>query len=184
MENIDNGQDSVRYSTNPAWWTPPLLLLLLLPTQIHNRHFGMWLVLDVALLALFLFVFYLLTHPLLTFSQSALARRRGPFRVKVDLSNLESVRVSTIGRQTSVLDPQTGERRSVIRFYVKSPDDWAGKPPVQSISISDRQGRHLTLGVRRTNVNRWGAYLLRAINEQPNVELGPRVIEALEDFTR
>lgn len=184
MDNIDSGQVSVKYATNPAWWTPPLLLLLLLPIQVHKGHFWIWLIIIAVLFALLLFILYQLTHPLLTFSQSFIARRRGPFRVKVDLSELESVRASTIARQTSVLDPQTGDRRSVIRFFVKSPDDWAGKPPVQSFYISDCHGRHLTLGVQRTSVSRWGACLLRAINEQPNVELGPRVIEALEDFTR
>ena len=184
MSNVEYGQDSVRFATNRAWWTPPLLLLLLLPIQIHRGNFWISAVIDAALAALLLCILFLLTHPILTFSQSAMSRRRGPFRVTVDLGDLESVRAITTSRRTSVLNPQTGEKRSVVRFYVTSPDDWSGKLPVQSFYIRDSRGNHLTLGVLRTKVNLWGACLLRAINAKPDVELGPRVVEALEAFTR
>lgn len=72
----------------------------------------------------------------------------------------------------------------MIRWYFKSPDDWAGKPPVTSISMRDRWGGHLTLSVLRTNVDRWSRYLNEAIKEHPEVELGPRVTEALESLSR
>ena len=92
--------------------------------------------------------------------------------------------IRTVNRRTNVLDPNTGDRRSVIRWRVKSPDDWGGRPPVQGFYLRDANDSHLALGVVRTSVDRWGAFLLHAIKDQPDVELGPRVIDALEAFTR
>jgi len=184
MENCAGEMETVKYASNGAWWTPTLLLLLLLPKQIHTNHFWWWSLVDAGLLLLLLSILYAFTHPILSFSQFEITQRRGPFRVTIDLNNLESVRVNTTGRRTAVMDPQTGERRSVIRFYVKYPDDWAGKPPVQSVYVRDRKGHHLDLSVQRTKVDHWGACLLRAIRAQSEVELGPRVVEALESFTR
>ena len=184
MAEPGESEESLRYVRNRSWWTPAFFLLPLLVRWVHsNPSVSRWLLaagIDLAILI----VFYVLNHAILTFSPRVIAQRRGPFRANVDLDALESVRVSTLSRQNAVLDPQTGERRSVIRWYFKSPDDWAGKPPVTSISMRDRRGNHLTLNVLKTEVERWGAYLMQAIKEHPEVELGPRVTEALENFTR
>lgn len=176
--------ESLRYVSNRAWWTPAPLVLLLVPSQIHANHVRWWPLLDSGLLVLLLGFLYVATHPVLTFSPHVITQRRGPFRTSIDLSHLTSVRVSTVGRRTSQLDPQTGARRSVIRFDVTSPDDWAGAPPVRAISVRDARGHHLTLGVLRTSTSRWGAYLLSSIRDDPDVEVGPRVVESLERFTR
>ena len=183
MDTAPEGQESVRYATTRAWWTPSVLLLLLLPKQIHSSQLRWWLI-DVALLLVLLLILYVFTHPTLTFSPLAITQKRGPFRVTVDLNALQSVRINLTQRRTNVTDPQTGERRSVIRSYVKSPDDWAGKPPVQGFYVEDSSGHHLTLSVLRTGASRWGAYLLRAMKAQSEVDLGPRVVEALESITR
>ena len=94
------------------------------------------------------------------------------------------MRVVSTQRRTNVLGPQTGERRPVVRFHYKQPDDWGGKPPVQGFSLRDGRGHHLTLGVAHTRASRWGAYLLRVIEGRPKVELGPRVVELLRIDTR
>lgn len=182
-ESSSNGE-SLRYVRNRAWWSPAFCALpLLIPYRHSNPSLWRWLVagaVDVAILL----VFYELNHATLMFSPREIAQRRGPFRTSVDLDALESVRVGTTSRQNAVLDPQTGERRSVIRWNFKAPDDWGGKPPVTSIFMRDQHGNQLTLNALRTDVERWGVYLLQAIKKQPEVELGPRVSEALESFTR
>jgi len=183
MDHLTDGQETNKFATNRAWWTPTLLWLLLLPKQIHSSQLRWWLV-DVAVLLLLLPVLYVLTHPTLTFSPHSLAQRRGPFHVSINLSDLQSVRVITTARRTAVNDPRTGERRSVIRFYAKYPDDSAGKPPVQGLYVRDADGHHLTLRFLRSGADRWGECLLHAIREQPEVELGPRVMEALASISR
>jgi len=180
---VPDGEESIKYTTTKAWWTPALLLLLLVPKQIRSGQLRWWIV-DVAMLLLLLLVLYVVTHPTLTFSPMAISQKRGPFRVSIDLNDLQSVRINVTQRRTNVIDPQTGERRSIVRFYTKYPDDWGGKPPVQGFYIRDRDGHYLALGILRTESGRWCRYLLRAIKGQPDVELGPRVIEALENFTR
>ncbi len=182
-ESITN-EGSVKYVTNRSWWAPAFGLIPFLIQYVHtNPTLWRWLIAAVVDLALW-FVPYVLTHPTLTYSPQVIAQRRGPFRSSIELDALESVRVSTVSRQNAVMDPLTGERRSVIRWYRKYPDDWAGKPPVTSISMRDQRGSHLTLSVLRTDVDRWGRYLYGAIKGHPEVELGPRVTEALESLTR
>jgi hypothetical protein len=183
MAEVPEQVESVRYSTTPAWWTPALLLLVLVPKQLHSSQSWWWFA-DAGLLALSLLILYELTHPSLSFTAHSISQRRGPFRATIDLDDLRVVRVVLTQRRTNVIDPQTGERRSVVRFYYKQPDDWGGKPPVQGFSLRDGQGHHLTLGVAHTGASRWGTYLLRAIEGDDEVELGPRVVEALRSVTR
>ncbi len=183
MSELGDGREVVRYVSNPAWWTPVLLVLVLLPSQIRSGGIASFF-LDLAIVVVLLTVLYVITHPTLTFSANEVAQRRGPFRVTINLNHLQSVRANTVNRRTNVLDPNTGDRRSVIRWRVKSPDDWGGRPPVQGFYLRDANDSHLALGVVRTSVDRWGAFLLHAIKDQPEVQLGPRVIDALEAFTR
>ena len=184
MTESTTGEESVKYVTNRSWWVPGFFAIpLLLQYALSHPSPRRWLVSAVVDLALW-FVPYLLTHPTLTYSPQVIVQRRGPFRSSIDLDALERVRVSTVNRQSAVMDPLTGERRSVIRWYWRSPDDWAGKPPVTSVSMRDRRGGHLTLSVLRNDVDRWGRYLFQAIKDHPEVELGPRVTEALENLTR
>lgn len=184
MDNLPDGLQTIKYATTRAWWTPTLLLVLWLPEQVHSGQLRWWWLADIVLLLLLLLVLYVFTHPTLTFSPPAITQQRGPFRVSIDLNDLQSVRVNTTVRRVAAIDPQTGERRPVIRFNYKYPDDWAGKPPVQSFYVRDSNGHHLALSILRTGADRWGAYLLSAIREQPQLELGPRVMEALESITR
>lgn len=183
MKKPSNGRDVVRYTSRRAWWTPALLPVLFVPSQVNSRRAG-WLVADAVIVAVLLFIPYVVTHPTLTFSAGEITQRRGPFRVTIDLNALQSVRAITVNRRTNVMDPATGERRSVLRWYVKSPDDWSGRPPVQGFDLRDAHHRHLTLGVVRTSVDRWGVYLLSAISDHPDIEVGPHVVEALEALTR
>ncbi len=184
MAEASGSEESLKYATNKLWWTPAFFAIPLLLHYAHsNPSLRRWLVAAVVD-AVILLVFYVLNHAKLTFSPREIAQQRGPIRTGVDLSALEWVRVGTTSRQNAVLDPQTGERRSVIRWYFKSPDDWAGKPPVTSISMRDQRGNHLTLNVLKTDVEHWGVFLLQAIKDHPEVDLGPRVTEALESLTR
>jgi len=183
MSDSPNVSEAIRYTSNSSWWTPTLLLLLFLPAQISSGH-SWWFLVDLAAAVLLLVVLYVFTHPTLTFSAEMISQHRGLSHVSIDLRDLQSVRANTVNRRMNVLDPQTGDRRSVIRWNWRSPDDWGGKPPVQAFCLRDTKGRHLALGVLRTGVDRWGVYLLRAIRENPEVELGPRVVDALNELTR
>ena len=184
MDNLPGGQEAIRYSTTRSWWTPTLLFILWLPEQVRSGYPRWWWLVDIVFNSLLLLVLYVFTHPTLTFSSSAITQHRGPFHVSIDLSDLQSVRVNTTVRRVAAIDPQTGERRPVIRFNYKDSNDWTGKLPVQGFYVRDSNGHHLTLNILRTGADRWGAILLSAIRDQPQLELGPRVMEALESITR
>lgn len=183
MTDLSESQESFRYTSNRGWWTPTLLLLLLLPKQVHSSQ-PKWWIIDAVIFVVLLAILYVMTHPTLTFSPVSITQQRGPFRTTIDLKHLQTVRIDTVQRRTNVMDPQTGERRSVIRWNYKNPDDWAGKPPVQGFYMQDCEDHHLSLSVLRTKPGVWCAHLLRAIKEQTEVEIGPRVVEALESFVR
>ncbi|MBW4029537.1 MAG: hypothetical protein HIU57_02520 [Acidobacteria bacterium] len=134
-------------------------------------------------MVLLVLVLYIATHPTLSFSPRSITQRRGPFRVGIDLSDLSSVRIDIRTRQINATDPQTGHPRQV-NFYFKPSDDEAGKRPVQGLVLSDNSGHHLALRFSRTGANRWGEYLLSAVRQQPEVDLGPRVMETLERIVR
>lgn len=183
MNDIAGGPGIVRYCTTPGWWVPALLDLLALPALVRSDALQWWAV-DVAGALIVLAVLYVLTHPRLSFSAVSFSLRRGPFRTTVDLRNLAWVRATEVASRINVLDPQTGDRRSIIRWYRKSPDDWAGKTPILGYVIEDGAGRSLVLDAIRSGAHRWVPYLQAALKDQPDVELGPRVMESLKDFVR
>ena len=183
MEDEHEGPQSLRYVTNRGWWTPTALVALVLLGQLHSGELRVWWLVDVTFFAVLLLFLYIVTHPTLTFSPKAITQRRGPFRVSIDLKNLSSVRISTTTRQLNAIDPHTGKPREVNFFFRKS-DDWAGKRPSTGVVLADSAGHHLTLGFTRTRADRWGAYVLNAIKQQPDVDLGPRVMETLERIVR
>ena len=182
MDSPPDDQETLTYVTNRAWWTPTLLLAFWLPWQLHSSHFQ-WALTDILILLLLVVVLYMATHPTLSFSPGAISQRRGPFHVSIDLSALESVRVNNTVRRSKAIDPLTGERRQ-MNFFYRNPDDWAGLTPAQGFYIRDSHGHHLALRFLRTRANRWGSYLLSAIRERPQLELGPRVMETLERIVR
>ena len=143
----------------------------------------LWWVIDLAAVVLLLAVLYVLTHPTLRYSALTLTQSRGPFRTSIDLRSLASVRVLDAVRRSNVLDPQTGERRSNIRWFYKSPDDWGGKTPVQGYVVRDTDGHRMAINAARAGAP-WAPLLLSALNTQPDVELGPRVVQSLKDFAR
>lgn len=183
MDSLPQDQQTLKYVTNRGWWTPTLLLLLWLLAQNHSGQLKRWWPVDIVVLLLLLLVLYVLTHPILSFSPRTFTQRRGPFRVSIDLDDLESVRIDTRARQINAIDPQTDQPRQV-NFYFKRPDDWSGKRPAQSLVLRDDKGHHLALRFLRTDANRWGAYLLSEVRKNPELDLGPRVIETLERITR
>lgn len=183
MEELPDSGQTLRYVTNRGWWTPTALLALVPPGQIHSGQLREWWLVDVTVLVLLLLVLYLATHPILTFSPQAITQRRGPFRVRIDLKNLSSVRISTTARQIGAIDPQTGQPRQV-NFFFRQSDDWAGKRPATGVTLTDYEGHHVALRFLRTGADRWGAYVLSAIKQQPEVDLGPRVMETLERIVR
>ena len=103
--------------------------------------------------------------------------------MSIDLDDLQSVRIDTRARQINAVDPQTGQSRQV-NFYFKRSDDWAGKRPAQGLVLRDNSGHRLALRFLRTRANQWGAYLLSSVRENPEMDLGPRVIETLERIVR
>ena len=183
MDNLPEGQQTIKCATNRGWWTPTLLLVLWLPEQVHSGQFRRWWLVDTVLLLPLLLVLYVVTHPILSFSPRTITQRRGPLRVSIDLNDLQSVRLDTRVRQVNAIDPQTGQPRQV-NFYFKRPDDWAGKRLAQGIYLRDNKGHQLALRFLRTGANRWGANLLSAVREQPELELGPRVMETLGRIIR
>jgi len=180
---LPQDQQTLRYVTNRGWWTPTLLLLLLVLAQSHSGQLSRWWAFDMVALLLLVLILHVLTHPTLKVSAEMISQRRGPFRVSVDLGSLRSVRVDTRARQLNAIDPQTGQPRQV-NFYFKQSDDWSGKRPAQGVIVTDNEGHRLALRFLRTGVHRWGVYLLDAVKVQPEVELGPRVIETLELVVR
>ena len=183
MEDSPESRQTLKYVTNRGWWTPTLLLALVLPGQIHSGRFRVWMLVDVTALVPLILVLYIVTHPILNFSPQAISLRRGPLCVSIDLRNLSSVRISTTARQIGAIDPQTGQSRQV-NFYFRQSDDWAGKRPATGVALADSEGHHLVLRFLRTGADRWGAYVLSAISQQPEVDLGPRVMETLERIVR
>lgn len=182
MGDETSGEESIKYSSSPGWWAPALLDLLAWPALLRASSV-LWWVIDVVAVALLLTGLYTLSHPTLRYSTGSFTQRRGPFRTSVDLKNLSSVRVLDAVRRSNVLDPQTGERRSNIRWFYKSPDDWGGKTPVQGYVIRDADGHHMSVNASRTGAP-WAGFLLNALDEQPEVDLGPRVVQSLRDFAR
>lgn len=182
MDDATSGEEALKYATTPGWWAPALLDLLAWPALIRAGS-PLWWVIDAATVALLLVVLYLLTHPTLRYSSLFFTQSRGPFRTSVDLRNLASIRVLDVVRRSNVIDPQTGERRSNIRWFYKSQDDWGGKTPVQGYVISDTDGHRMSINASRAGAP-WASLLLSALNEQPGVELGPRVVLSLKDFAR
>jgi hypothetical protein len=183
VESLNKDQQTLRYVTNRGWWAPTLLLLIWLPAQNRWGQLSQWWPLDIVGLLLLVLILYVATHPILSFSPRTIVQRRGPFRVSIDLDDLQSVRVDTRTRQINAIDPQTGQPRQV-NFYFKRTDDWAGKRPAQGLVLRDNKGHHLSLSFLRTGANQWGVYLLRSVRENPEVDLGPRVIETLERIVR
>ncbi len=170
------------YATTPGWWAPVVLDAVAWPALMRAAS-ALWWVVNVAVVALVVVVLYVLTHPTLRYSPDSFSLSRGPFRTNVDLRNLSSVRVGGAVRRSNVLDPQTGERRSNVRWFYKSPDDWGGKPPIQGYVLSDTDGHRMFVNVARAGAP-WAPLLLSALTEQPDVELGPRVVPSLRDFAR
>ena len=183
MDSLPQDQQTLKYVTNRGWWTPTLLLLLWVFTQNRSGDLKRWWFVDIVALLLLLLVLYVVTHPVLSFSPRRFTQRRGPFRVSIDLEDLESVRIDTRVRQINAIDPQTGQPRQV-NFYFKRTDDWSGKQPVRGLILRDSKGHQLALRFLRTGANRWGAYLLSAVSTNPELDLGPRVIETLERIVR
>lgn len=183
MEDTSTNEQVVKYSSNRAWWTPVLLLGLYLPALSHMR-LSIWFLVTLPAIAILMSVLYLSTHPTLTFSTTSLEQTRWMRRTTVNLGNLKQVQAIFTARQTNVMDPQTGEYRSTFRWYFKSPDDWAGKHPVQAFRIEDRDGHQLTISVIGTRVDQWSPLLLRALESQTAVDLGPRTLESLKICAR
>jgi len=183
MDNLPEGQQTLKYVTNRGWWTPTMLLLLGLPGQLHSGQLRRWWVVDITVLVLLLLVLYVVTHPILSFTPQAITQRRGPFRVSIELNNLNSVRIDTRTRQVNAIDPSTGHPRQV-NFFFRQTDDWAGKRPASGLVLIDNEGHHLALRFLRTGADCWGAYLLSAMKQQPELDLGPRVMETLERIVR
>lgn len=183
MDEAGEIQRSLRYVTNRGWWTPSLLVLAWVAVLAHSRRPAWWSIVDVALFVIVLSVLYLVTHPTLTFSPSTIAQRRGPFRVSIDLANLASVRVNTMTRGISVVDPQTGQRPQINFFYPRRQDVGAATLP-RGVYLRDTRGHRLALNFLRTDVTGWGACLVRALKAQPEVELGPQVMATLERVVR
>lgn len=182
MDNADSGNGSLRYATSPGWWAPALLDLFAWPALVRSGSV-LWWALDVAAVAFLLVALYVLTHPTIRYSSSAFSLSRGPFGTSIDLRHLASVRAMDVVRRTNVLDPQTGERRSTIRWFYKSPDDWGGVTPVQGYVIKDTDGHRVTITAARAGAP-WAPLLLAALAAQPDVELGPQVIQSLNAFAR
>jgi hypothetical protein len=182
MGDAASGKETFKLASAPGWWAPALLDLLAWPALIR-RDSPLWWVIDAAAVALLLVVLYLLMHPTLRYSSLTFTVSRGPFRTSIDLRNLTSVRVLDVVRRGNVIDPQTGERRSNIRWIYKSPDDWGGRKPVRGYIISDADGHRMSVSVAHTGAP-WATVLLSALNEQPDVELGPSVVASLKDFAR
>lgn len=183
MDSLPQDQQILKYVTNRGWWTPTLLLLLWLLAQNRSDQLKRWWPVDIVVLLLLLLVLYVVTHPVLSFSPQTFTQRRGPFRVSIDLDDLESVRIDTRARQINAINPQTGQRRQ-LNFYFKRPDDWSEKRPAQGLVLRDNKGHRLALRFLRTGANRWGAYLLSAVRNDPELDLGPRVTETLERIIR
>lgn len=182
MNNATADSDTLTYATTPGWWVPVLLDLFAWPALLRAGAVGYWLI-DAVAVVLAVATLYVVTHPTLRYSAHSLSQSRGPFRTTVDLTRLASVRAVQVARRTNVLDPQTGESRSNIRWFSSSPDDWAGKPPIESYVVTDTAGHRLSLNAARTGAP-WAQRLLTALREQPDVELGPRVVESLTQFAR
>ncbi len=183
MDSLSKDEQTLKYVTNRGWWTPTLLFLIWLPVQSHRGQLSKWWLVDVVGLVILVLVSYVATHPILSFSPRTFTQRRGPFRVSIDLDDLQSVRIDTRSRQINAIDPQTGQSRQV-NFYFKQTDDWSGKRPAQGLVLRDNRGHRLALRFLRTGANEWGAYLLRSVREKPELDLGPRVIETLERIVR
>jgi hypothetical protein len=183
VDCLPKDQQTLKYVTNRGWWTPTLLLLIWLLVQNHSGQLRRWWPIDIGVLLLLVLVLYVATHPILSFSPRTITQRRGPYRVSIDLDDLQSVRIDTRARQIKAIDPQTGQPR-LLNFYFKQPDDWAGKRPAQGLVLRDNKGHHLALRFLRTGANRWGADLLSSVREKPELDLGPRVIETLERIVR
>ncbi|MDE3092887.1 MAG: hypothetical protein KGJ47_03770 [Acidobacteriota bacterium] len=182
MDNEGTRDGSVRYCTTPGWWAPALLDVLALPALVRSGSTPWWAI-DVAAVVLVLVVLYVVTHPTLHYSSRSFTLSRGPFQTSVDLGDLASVRIMDLVRRTNVLDPQTGERRSNVRWFIKSPDDWGGVTPVQGYVIKDMEGHRVSINAVRAGAP-WAPLLLAALREHPDVELGPRVVPSLNDFAR
>jgi hypothetical protein len=175
-------EETLRYSTNSGWWVPALLDLLALPA-LRRANSPLWWGVDVAIVVVILAALYMLTHVTLRYSSSSFILSRGPFRTSVNPKDLSSVRGVDVVRRSNVLDPLTGERRSNFRWFYKSADDWGGKVPVRGYVIEDASGHHMSINVVRAGAP-WAGILLSALREQPEVELGPRVVQTLTDFAR
>ena len=182
MGDAASQETTYRYVTTPGWWAPAVLDLLVVPALIHAGS-AVWWAVDAVALAIVLAALYVLTHPTLRYSAHSFIQSRGPFRTRIDLGSLASVRALDVVRRSNVLDPQTGERRSNIRWFYKSPDDWGGKIPIQGYVIRDADGHRMVLNAARAGAP-WAAFLLEALTQQPDVELGPRVMPSLRDFAR
>ena len=182
MDNEGTRDGTLRYCTTPGWWAPALLDLFALPALVRSGSTPWWTI-DVVALVLVLAVLYVLTHPTLRYSSTSFTLSRGPFQASVDLGDLAAVRVIDLVRRTNVLDPQTGDRRSNIRWFIKSPDDWSGVTPVQGYVIKDTDGHRVSINAARAGAP-WAPLLLAALREHPDVELGPRVLSSLSDFAR
>ena len=182
MDNGGTRDGTLRYGTTPGWWAPALLDLFALPVLVRSGSAAWWAI-DIAAVVLVLAVLYVLTHPTLRYSSNSFTLSRGPFRTSVHLADLASVRVIDVVRRSNVLDPQTGERRSNIRWFYKSPDDWGGVTPVHGYVINDTNGHRVSINTARAGAP-WAPLLLAALNEHPDVELGPRVVPSLNDFAR
>ena len=95
MDSLPQDQQTLKYVTNRGWWTPTLLLLLWVFTQNRSGDLKRWWFVDIVALLLLVLVLYVVTHPILSFSPQTFSQRRGPFRVGIDLEDLESVRIDT-----------------------------------------------------------------------------------------
>ncbi len=182
MSDSDSDEQTFRYATTPGWWVPALLDPFALPA-LNRASSPLWWSVDAVAVALLLAVLYVLTHPTLRYSPLSFTQSRGPFRTSRAGGRVGSGGVVGGVRGNNLRDPQTGERRSNIRWFYKSPDDWGGKTPVQGYVIKDTGGHHMFLNAARAGAP-WATFLLSALNEQPEVELGPRVIQSLKDFAR
>ncbi len=182
MDNEGTRDGILRFSTSAGWWAPALLDLFVLPALVRSGSAPWWAI-DVVAVVLALAVLHVLTHPTLRYSSSSFTLRRGPLRTTVALGDLTSVRVIDVVRRSNVRDPQTGDRRSNIRWSYKAPDDWGGVTPVQGYIIKDASGHRMSINTARAGAP-WAPLLLAALNAHPDVELGPRVVQSLNDFAR